>query len=56
MTTNRQVVLASYVTDAAQPENFALSEGPIPEPGKGEFLLRNMYFSMVPAIRCWIDG
>ena len=56
MTTNRQVVLASYVTDAAQPENFALSEGPIPEPGKGEFLLRNMYFSMEPAIRGWIDG
>ena len=56
MKTNRQVVLASYVTDAAQPENFSLSEGPIPEPGEGDFLLRNMYFSMEPAIRGWVDG
>jgi|TARA_B110000967_G_scaffold98179_1_gene100843 NADPH-dependent curcumin reductase CurA len=56
MKTNRQVVLASFVTDAAKPENFALSEGPIPEPGEGEFLLRNMYFSMEPAIRGWVDG
>jgi hypothetical protein len=56
MTINRQVVLASYVTDAAKPENFAMSEGSIPEPAEGEFLLRNMYFSMEPAIRGWVDG
>ena len=56
MATNRQIVLASFVTDAAQPENFSLSEGPIPEPAEGEFLLRNMYFSMEPAIRGWVDG
>jgi len=56
MTINRQVVLASYVTDAAKPENFAMSEGPIPEPAEGQFLLRNMYFSMEPAIRGWVDG
>ena len=56
MKQNRQVVLASYVTDAAQPENFALSEGSVPEPAEGEFLLRNMYFSMEPAIRGWVDG
>tara|TARA_B110000977_G_scaffold40567_1_gene54530 strand:+ start:1425 stop:2441 length:1017 start_codon:yes stop_codon:yes gene_type:complete len=56
MITNRQVVLASFVTNAAQSENFAFSEGPIPEPGEGEFLLRNMYFSMEPAIRGWVDG
>lgn len=56
MTTNRQVILASYAVDAAQPENFAMSEAPIPEPKDGEFLLRNMYFSMEPAIRGWISG
>jgi len=56
MTINRQVVLASYVTDAAKPENFAMSEGAIPEPAEGQFLLRNMYFSMEPAIRGWVDG
>jgi NADPH-dependent curcumin reductase CurA len=56
MKINRQVVLASYVTDAAQPENFAMSEGTIAEPGEGEFLLRNLYFSMEPAIRGWVDG
>ena len=53
---NRQIVLASYVSDAAQPENFALSEGPVAEVGDGQFLLRNMYFSMEPAIRGWVDG
>ena len=53
---NRHSVLASYVLDAAQPENFALSEGPVPKVGDGEFLLRNMYFSMEPAIRGWVDG
>ena len=56
MKTNRQVVLASYVTDAAKPENFALSEGPVPEVEEGQFLLRNRYFSMEPAIRGWVDG
>ena len=56
MPINRQVVLASFVTDAAKPENFALSEGPMPEPAEGEFLLRNLYFSMEPAIRGWVDG
>ena len=56
MPINRQVVLASFVTDAAKPENFAIAEGPMPEPSEGEFLLRNMYFSMEPAIRGWVDG
>ena len=56
MTKNRQIVLASYVNDAALPENFTLTEGPMPAPGQGEFLLRNMYFSMEPAIRGWVDG
>jgi|TARA_B110000967_G_scaffold209940_1_gene268782 NADPH-dependent curcumin reductase CurA len=56
MKINRQVVLASYVTDAAKPENFAMSESSVPEPSEGEFLLRNMYFSMEPAIRGWVDG
>jgi len=56
MTVNRQVILASYVSGAAQPENFALSAGPIPQPADGEFLLRNHYFSMEPAIRGWVDG
>lgn len=56
MKMNRQVVLASYVSDAAKPENFAMSESAIPEPGEGEFLLRNMYLSMEPAIRGWVDG
>lgn len=56
MTVNRQVILASYVSGAAQPENFALSAGPIPQPADGEFLLRNLYFSMEPAIRGWVDG
>ena len=56
MQKNRQVVLASYASDAARVENFAMTESPIPQPGEGEFLIRNMYFSLEPAIRGWLDG
>lgn len=56
MAKNRQVILKSYVQGNPTPEHFAMTEGEIPEPGPGEFLIRNLYFSLEPAIRGWLEG
>jgi len=53
---NRQITLASYVSGIPQPDNFALVESAIPEPQQGQFLVRNLYFSLEPAIRGWLEG
>jgi hypothetical protein len=34
--------------------NFELRESPVPEPGEGEFLVRNLYLSLDPAMRAWL--
>lgn len=56
MNMNRQVVLASFAQGAAREEDFAMTTTSIPVPKEGEFLIRNLYFSLEPAIRGWIDG
>ncbi|GIX31260.1 MAG: NADP-dependent oxidoreductase [Porticoccaceae bacterium] len=56
MTVNRQIVLARYVHGEPREEDFALVEGEVPEPGPGEFVVRNLYFSLEPAIRGWLEG
>lgn len=56
MTMNRQITLASYVKGNPEEENFSMIETPVPEPGEGEFLVRNLYFSLEPAIRGWLEG
>lgn len=56
---NRQIVLTSNPTDQFSPDNFAMKEGPIPVPADGEFLVRNLYLSLDPAMRIWaapMDG
>ncbi|GGC16783.1 NADP-dependent oxidoreductase [Novosphingobium marinum] len=53
---NRQVTLKSHVSGVPKEENFEMIETPIPEPGEGEFVIRNLYFSLEPAIRGWLDG
>ena len=54
--TNKQITLASYPDGVPEPGNFGLIETDIPEPEQGEFLVRNMYFSLEAAIRGWLDG
>jgi len=56
MTINRQITLVSYVKGNPASENFSMIETPVPEPGVGEFLVRNLYFSLEPAIRGWLNG
>jgi NADPH-dependent curcumin reductase CurA len=56
VTVNRQITLASYASGAPVRENFSQINGAVPVPGAGEFVIRNLYFSLEPAIRGWLDG
>lgn len=56
MAQNRQITLVSHAVGEPTPENFGMIETPIPEPGPGQFLIRNLYFSLEPAIRGWLEG
>jgi NADPH-dependent curcumin reductase len=50
-TVNRQIALASRPVGMPTPANFARVETPIPQPGPGELLLRNLYLSLDPYMR-----
>ncbi len=52
---NRQVVLAARPDGIPQAEHFALAEAPKPEPAEGQFLVRNLYLSVDPAMRGWVS-
>jgi NADPH-dependent curcumin reductase CurA len=51
---NRQWVLAARPEGQVQPSHFDFREGPVPEIGDGEFLARNLYLSLDPAMRTWM--
>jgi NADPH-dependent curcumin reductase CurA len=48
---NREIHLASRPTGWPTPENFALVETDLPEPGPGQVLIRNQYMSVDPYMR-----
>jgi len=50
---NRAMVLARRPGGNPEPGDFALSEGPVPVPGDGEILVRNLYLSADPVQRGW---
>jgi len=52
---NRQWLLASRPTGMVTEANFEFCESPIPEPGEGEVLIRNLYISFDPAMRGWME-
>src|SRR5262245_547252 len=56
MPVNRQILLASrpegWVTEA----NFKLVESPVPQPGDGQFLVRNRWLSLDPYMRGRMDA
>jgi NADPH-dependent curcumin reductase CurA len=54
-TVNRKVVLAARPRGAPTPEDFRLDQGPVPEPGAGEVLLRTLYLSLDPYMREVMD-
>jgi NADPH-dependent curcumin reductase CurA len=51
---NRQWLLKSRPSDMVEASNFELSESSAPEPAEGEFLVRNLYLSLDPAMRVWM--
>jgi NADPH-dependent curcumin reductase CurA len=52
---NRQILLASRPAGMITESNFARREVPVPEPGPGEFLVRNIYLSLDPTMRGWMN-
>ena len=52
---NRRVVLRSRPAHVPQPDNFEIVSGEVPQPGDGEILVRNLYFSIEPAIRARLN-
>ncbi len=52
---NRQVVLARRPVGVPVADDFALRDAPMPTPGEGEVLVKNLYLSLDPAIRGWMS-
>ncbi|TLQ46144.1 NADP-dependent oxidoreductase [Streptomyces marianii] len=50
-TTSREWHLVSRPQGWPEPENFALREAPVSEPGEGRILVRNLHFSVDPYMR-----
>jgi NADPH-dependent curcumin reductase CurA len=50
-TTHRQVQLAARPLGFPSESDFRLVEGPVPEPGDGQFLVRAVYLSLDPYMR-----
>ncbi len=49
--TNRQVLLAARPDGFPKDSDFEIAEGPRPEPGDGEVLVKNIYMSVDPYMR-----
>lgn len=53
---NRQWLLKERPTGMVEPSNFEWNEAEMPRPAAGEFLVRNMYLSLDPAMRTWMTA
>jgi NADPH-dependent curcumin reductase CurA len=51
---NRQWVLASRPTGMVEPSCFELRSEDVPVPDEGQFVVRNLYLSLDPAMRGWM--
>jgi hypothetical protein len=52
---NRMVKLARRPVGMVKREDFKIEDGPVPEPGAGEFRVKVAYVSLDPAMRGWIS-
>lgn len=52
---NRQFVLAQRPLGAIDHDTFRYQESPVGEPGPGQILVRNLYLSLDPAMRGWLN-
>jgi len=53
---NRQVRLKVRPTGIPQAGHFEIVETPVPEPQDGQILVRNIYLSVEPAMRGWVNA
>jgi hypothetical protein len=53
---NRQVQLKSRPSGIPQAEHFEVVTAPLAEPAAGQFLLRNRFLSVDPAMRGWVSA
>ena len=53
---HRQVVLAARPHGIPQAEHFRVAEAPLPELQNGQFLVRNDFLSVEPAMRGWVNA
>src|SRR5438105_2922792 len=53
---NRQVLLKRRPTGMPTTADFDIADGPIPDPGDGEALVRGIYLSLDPYMRGRISG
>ncbi|MFA6266831.1 MAG: NADP-dependent oxidoreductase [Pseudolabrys sp.] len=56
MPVNKQVLLKSRPNGIPQADNFELAETPLPEPGDRQFVVRNEFLSVEPAMRGWVNA
>ncbi|SDL52833.1 NADP-dependent oxidoreductase [Pseudomonas indica] len=52
---NRQFILAQRPTGAIDDNTFSLAENPVGEPADGQILVENLYLSLDPAMRGWLN-
>src|SRR3954470_5051453 len=55
MTINRRFLLVRRPDGTPAPDDFRLDPQPLPGLTEGQFLIRNHYASLDPAIRGWLD-
>lgn len=55
MTVNRRFILKRRPDGTPQADDFELRNDPMPELAEGQFLIRNHFASLDPAIRGWMD-
>lgn len=52
---NRQILLRSRPKGAVTRDDFEIKDAPVPDIGEGQILIKNLYVSIDPTIRGWID-
>ena len=53
---NRQVILKRRPVAIPQADDFEIVERPVPTPGAGQVLVRNLFLSVEPAMRGWVSA
>lgn len=56
MTVSRRVVLKAHPRGRVREQDFAIEQAALPDPGEGEFLVRNRWLSVDPMLRIFVDA